>query len=931
MFNKANNPYIILNWREFPPLKLIFLLICCCLLVVSCESPGDDRKKITIGFSQCTTGDAWRRTMHEEMLREISLYQDYEISLIVKDAHDSNEQQIEDIRELVAQGIDILMVSPNEAKPLTPVVEEVYNQGIPVIVIDRKIASEKFTAYVGANNLLIGKEAGRLAVDILKGKGKVAEVAGLEGATPAVERSKGFRSVLSQYPEIQIVASLEGEWLPEVARGLVDSLFDNRQDIDLVFAQNDPMAYGVYRSAVEHAIDPYIVGIDGLNIAGGGLEMVMNGYIDGTVYYPTGGDKAVQVAVNILNDQPFDRFNYLSTFKIDASNARTLTLQGEQIQQQYEKIDLQRKYIGSMNLLISRQQTFLLLLLVTIGLLVMLVGSVIYILYKKNYTNKVLDNKNKTIEQQNTKITLQRDEVIKALKIAEEATEAKLSFFTSLSHEFRTTLSMISLPLNDLVNNSDDSPKSQKLLTIQQNTNRLIRLAEEILDFRKLEKSKSELQTVRKDLVPFVQDITHAFEHEAKEKHITLSCKAPEKIEMDYDAKVLEKVLFNLISNAIKYTPQHGSVSVNAIAQHNDVLLQVQDTGVGIAPDQIPRIFDLFYRVPQEKDCPVWDHPDGSGLGLALCKELIHLHRGTISVTSSLSEGSLFSIRLPRYQSGPVPSAEEDRKPQATLEAEMNRSVLIVEDNSGLLNILSDIVGKYFTVMKASNGKEGLDLALQHHPDLIISDVFMPEMDGIELCGEIKKNPVTFQIPVILLTAIDSQQARVSSFDIGADDYLTKPINEHVLVTRARNLMDSREKLKSSLGKYQFLSESLHHADEAEQEFMKACITIIHQHISDESFHLDELASEMNMSRSSLYRKIKKLTGMKGVDFLKKTRLQYAAKLLLNEDKGVNEVAWLCGFSDVKYFSKCFAREFDHNPSKFKSVILSSKDIKDFI
>ncbi len=910
------------------PYSLIF--ITSCLLFFSCANNESKQKtKITIGFSQCTTGDDWRKFMHEEMLREISLYPQYNIELIVKDAHDNNQQQIEDVEALVASDIDILLISPNEAKPLTPIVEKVYDAGIPVIVIDRKIDSRKFTAYIGANNLLIGKEAGRLAADILKGKGKIAMVTGLKGATSAIERSEGFQSIVGEYPNMEIVHTLEGEWLPAIAQQLTDSLFQADQDIDLVFAQNDPMAFGVYLSASKYGFKPHIIGIDGINIPNGGLENVLHGYMDGTIYYPTGGDKAIQLTLDILNNKTVEKFNYLSTFRIDADNARTLTLQGEQIRQQYEKIDLQRNFIASMNHLIQRQRTFLLLLSLTIGLLVLLIGSVIYFLYKKNQINKVLDNKNKTIEQQNKKITQQRDEVIKALKIAEEATETKLSFFTNLSHEFRTTLNMISLPVNDLAAAEKDSPHYQKLRIIQQNTNRLVRLAEEILDFRKIEKHKSSLLISRDNLATFLHKLVTSFTPQAEEKNISLTSVVPEKMEMDFDGEVLDKVVFNLLSNALKNTRHNGTISIKVAAENEQVLIQVQDNGIGISEEHLPYIFDLFYRAPHDHE---EGNEQGTGLGLALCKELVYLHSGKLTVSSQLDVGSIFTICLPRYQDKTTITATSSvEKTGKSLEPDFSKTVLIVEDNPGLLNMLADVVSKYFQVIKAKDGQEGLACALEQHPDLIISDIFMPEMDGIELCEEIKKTPGTFQVPVILLTAIDSYKTKVSGFDIGADDYLTKPVNEHLLISRVKNLMESRDKFKHSLGKYQFISESIAHADQADQDFINECVTIIHKHISEESFHLDQLAEKVNMSRSSLYRKLKKVTDIKGVDFIKKIRLQYAAKILLNEDKGVNEAAWLCGFSDVKYFSKCFAKEFNHNPSKFKNAILSARDIKDFV
>lgn len=906
---------------------MIFLLAACT------EQDSNRQKKIVIGFSQCTTGDVWRKTMHEEMLRELSFYRDYDIDLIIKDAYDDNNRQIQDIKDLVASGIDILIVSPNEADPLTPVVEEVYEQGIPVIVIDRKINSEKFTAYVGANNLMTGKEAGQLAADLLKGKGKILEITGLKGSTSAIERSQGFREVIKRYPDIEIVASLEGEWLIEVSQRITDSIFSRPSDIDLVFAHNDPMAYGAYRSASKHGMAPRIIGVDGLHIPNGGLDLVVKGYIQGTVLYPTGGDKAIQLAMHILSGAPYDRFNFLKTAKIDLITARTLKLQGEQIQEQQAKIDVQRGFIGEMDYLIQKQKTFLLLLGLIILLLILLVGLIIYFLYKKNQINKILDSKNKTIEQQNKKITQQRDEVIRVLKIAEEATEMKLRFFTNISHEFRTTLSLIALPVNELVANGKKVPFQGKLQIIQKNTNRLLRLSEEILDFRKIDKQKYQLETIHQNMVPFIADIANTFTPKADKKNLHIIYKAPEKLEADFDPGIMEKVMCNLLSNALKYTQSGGEIRVELIQDDPKVIIEVQDNGIGITDDQLPFIFDLFHRIQPETHL---EEP-GMGIGLALCKELIQIHNGTITVKSNPQQGTSFRISIPRIQ--PTILHNMDSHPEIAAPAEQkiqtiqdkNKTILIVEDNPELLHVLTDIIGKYYAVLTASDGKQGFEIASQNLPDLIISDIFMPVMDGIELCREVKKHPAIFQIPVILLTAIDSQQSKMSSFDIGADDYLTKPFNEHILLSRIRNLIESREKLENVFKKQPFLLGGVPSKEKTEQEFVNRCIEIIHENVSDEAFHLDQLADLVNVSRSSLYRKIKTLTGLKGVDFIKKVRLQYAAKLLLNDDVTISEVAWQSGFSDVKYFSKCFSKEFKYSPSKFKNALLSAKDISEFI
>jgi signal transduction histidine kinase/DNA-binding response OmpR family regulator len=907
------------------------------LLSLMACSPADKNlpKKITIGFSQCTTGDDWRKTMNEEMLREISFYPDYDIELIIKDAQDNSDRQIQDIKALVLSGIDILIVSPNEAEPLTEIVKQVYEQGIPVIIIDRKINSLKFNAYIGANNNLIGSEAGQFAAELLKGEGKILEITGLSGSTPSMERSKGFHEVIKKYPGIQ-VHTVEGQWHRAVAQSITDTLFYRLVDIDLIYTHNDRMAYGAYLSAKKHLMKTHIIGIDGLNAPtpDGGIQMVLKGQIDGTFLYPTGGDKAIQLAIDILSGQPYERFNYLNTVRIDHTNARTLKLQGDQLNEQQAKIDIQRERMGEMGFLINRQRTFLILAISSVILLLMLAGLIVYFLIQKNHNNKILDIKNKTIEQQNRKISQKSDELGRMLKIAEEATEMKLRFFTNISHEFRTVLSLITLPVNDLVSSLDNGVIKEKLLTIKKSAERLLRLSDEILDFRKLEKHKYQLNSRNADIATYITEIVEAFLPKVLEKKLRLTSDIPSHLAADFDPGVIEKVMFNLLSNAIKYTHEGGEILVNVLLEAPKVIISVKDTGIGIPDHQIAYIFDPFYRVSN----PTNDHEEpGSGVGLAFCKELIQLHGGNLSVRSKADQGSVFFITFPQFQpqltkmaKAPDTGQELSHLQQDLIGADKKKIILIVEDNAELLSVLASMVDKYYTVLTAPDGKAGLEITEKNVPDLVVTDIFMPVMDGIELCNKIKKNPHTFHIPVILLTAIDSQESTIKSFDIGADDYMTKPINENILISRINNLIASREKLKSTFEK-SLIGFEMDNCEKEEQDFINECVKIIYDKVSEESFHLDELAHLMNVSRSSLYRKIKDITGLKAVDFMKKVRLQYAAKLLLNKDLTISEIAWLSGFSDVKYFSKCFAKEFGHNPSHFKNIILSGKSVDEFV
>jgi signal transduction histidine kinase/CheY-like chemotaxis protein/AraC-like DNA-binding protein len=872
--------------------------------------------------------DEWRKTMVEEMQREISFYRNYNITFIVKDAHDDNNQQIKDIQGLILQGIDLLIVSPNEAQQLTSTVEQVFDKGIPVIVIDRKINSSKYTAYIGADNLSIGNEAGYFAIELLKGKGNILEITGLIGSTPAIERSKGFHEIIDKYPEIHTTKIVEGEWLEEKTMKITDSLFYTFTDFNLVFAHNDFMAYATSISAKKHNIKSYIIGVDGLNTPKGGVNMVLEGFIDGTVLYPTGGDKAIQLALDILTGKPYEKNTNLSTYRIDKTNARTIWLQGAQIRSQQQKIDNQVSQLDTLSFSLRRQNTFLLLTNIIIILLVTIVLTIFISLRHKSRLNKALDAMNKTIKMQNTIITKQRDDSMNLLIIAEEAKETKMRLFTDISHEFRSVVTLIVNPINSLIASIRDENVIKKLEIVQRSSERLKRLSEEIMKFRKIDENKYQLKFYSSNIAKFILNIVETFNQQAGLKNIKVVTEIPLEIYAEFDLEVVEKVMCNLLSNAFKYTNEYGTITVSVKTEDSKICIKVSDTGRGIPANELPYLFNRFYKVSNSKYV---SENEGTGIGLALSKELIQLHNGQINVYSYENQGTTFFVTIPQFHL----VNDRDQYPKTIKQIGVKldpfqnhnkeKTVLIVEDNPDLLDVISDIIGKAYNVITAFDGKEGLAQLKAQSPDIIVSDILMPVMDGIQMCIEIKKNPGTFHIPVILLTALDSQETTLKCFDIGADAYITKPFNEFLLLSQIKNLIDSREKLKVAFHTSVFEKEIFKTKDITDKEFINKCMDIIYENIENESFNLNNLGEKMNISRSSLYRKLREISNLKPIDFVKKVRLNYAAKLLLTKNIPINEIAWRSGFSDPKYFSKCFLQEFGCHPKNYSDVFLNKE------
>jgi signal transduction histidine kinase/DNA-binding response OmpR family regulator len=908
-------------------LLIILILATGCVQDID-RNPG---KKMIIGFSQCTMIDEWRKTMVEDMRREITFHRDFNIELIVKDAEDNNDKQIADINELVSKGIDLLIVSPNEAEPLTPTVERVFSRGIPVIVVDRKINSTKYSAFIGADNLAIGKEAGYFAEELLKGKGRVLEITGLIGSTPAKERSAGFHEIIDKLPNIRTVKVIEGAWLESKTSKLTDSLFRVFNDFNLIFAHNDFMANAASKSARKYNLKPYIIGVDGMNTPTGGVSMVINGFIDGTVFYPSGGDKAIQLAIQILTGKPYEKNIDLSTYRIDNTNARTLWLQGQQLKDQQDKIDKQSDQLNIMTEILQKRRVLLLLTYTTIILLILTVSIILISWKHKNKMNKILDEKNKTILKQNQIITKQRDDSLDLLIVAEEARENKLRLFTDLSHELRTVVTLIINPIQDILNLVNDESVRKKILVLQRSTERLSRLTDGILKFRSIESNKYHMTFFSGNIAQFITNIIETFREQADKKDINLISEIKNEIYAEFDVGVIEKVMYNLLSNAIKFSNRSGVVTVSLKSENSKIVIKVQDCGRGIPKNELPFIFNRFNKINNKNYA---SENENIGIGLALSKELIQLHGGQITVESVENKGTSFTISIPQFHNKPDSKINNktnqitDLSIDFSKRTDKNKTILIVEDNSDLLMVITDILGKYYNIISANNGQEGLAVAIRKLPDLILSDILMPVMDGMKMCIEIKENPLTCHIPVILLTAIDSEDNMIKGFNIGADAYITKPFNEYLLLSNIKSLIESREKMQQFFCPSPYFRKLLQTKDMVEGDFIKDCLNHIYENLVNENYTLENLSENMNMSRSSLYRKIIEVTKLRPVDFIKKAKLNFAAKLILSNDTwNINEISWRSGFSDAKYFSKCFYHEFGINPSQFSKDYLKTKSV----
>ncbi len=869
--------------------------------------------------------------MLEEMKWELSFHNN--IRFVYKEAGGNSQKQISQIDSLLQQHIDLLIVSPNEAKPLTLIAEKVYDAGIPVVLVDRKIASQKYTAFVGASNYEIGQTAGRYAVSLLKGNGSLIEIAGLKDASPFIDRHKGFMDIISKNPGIKYIKKVQDNTIDYQQN--LDSTIAQHKDVDLIFAQSDYLAHDAYQ-ATKKAGTPNnikIIGIDGLPTPGGGMDMVKNSRTTATVLYPTGGQEAIQTAVSILEGKPYQKERRLLTTVIDSTNVRIMQSQNDKMIAQQKDIDRRQQMIEQQER-ITQNQSFA---IYAISILLALASILGVILYQSLQENKKI---NAQLALQNEEILQQRNQLIELSKKAQEASEAKITFFTNISHEFRTPLTLILAPLEEMKNNPklDFTSRRQYVSLIQKNAIRLLKLINELMDFRKIELDKMQLRASEQDIVQFIDDIIESFKTLAQKQSIDLRLIAKQRsLPLWFDASMLDKVIFNLLSNAFKFTGDNGFiyVTVDKNEKNNTAVIAIEDNGIGMSPEVAEHAFDLFYQGKTIGQ-------PGSGLGLSLSKELIQLHHGNVTVQSTSGKGTLFTITLPLgaahlsasevCKEQPVGSKMhyderifaraagdiEGNINNTPQEATSDNTVLIIEDNHELRNYLVQKLCNKYQVIEADNGTTAIQLAFDNVPDLIISDVALPGRDGFAITNILKTDVRTSHIPIILLTAKSDIQHQIEGMKSMADAYIVKPFNFDFLEETIKSIMKNREILREHYTSELPVKLKSATPKKLDKKFINDFAAIVESNISNDAFTVDDICTAIGISRVQLYRKVKALLGFNVNDYILNARLQKAKYLLQNEDLTITEVAYQVGFSSQAYFSTVFKNKLSVTPSEFK-------------
>ncbi|MDR0505894.1 MAG: substrate-binding domain-containing protein [Dysgonamonadaceae bacterium] len=901
---------------------LIFILLAC----------TEKQKIYTVGVSQCSN-DEWRKKMCVEMQQEAMLHPD--MRLEIRLVADDTEKQIADIQSFIDRKIDLIIVAPNKAAPVTPVVERAYNAGIPVILVDRKVLSDKYTAFIGADNYQIGEDVGNYIAKLLNGKGNVLEICGLEGSSPASERHQGFISAIIKHENINLLQSVDGAWLKDIAENKMEDAMRIFPEIDVVYSHNDRMAMGAYSAAVREnrASNIAFVGIDALPGTDGGIEQVLEGKLKATFIYPTNGEKIVQLAADILHNRPFEKTNGLYSSIVDETNARVLKLQTDIIIEQDNKIGFLNGKIDSYLTQYTTQRYLLLVAIIVVALFVLFFILIFRVLNSKNRLNREMAKRNAEINRQKELTEQQRDQLIELSKQLEEATQAKLVFFTNISHEFRTPLTLISGPINSLLADKNISRENIRLLSLaKKNANILLELIDQIIDFRKYENGKMKLHLSSHNLYNQLNELNESFYELAKHKHLNFNFLATgNDYEMIYDMEKMERIYFNLLSNAFKFTPEKGFISVDLNKLYSEkgnfAMLKISNSGRGISKNDLKHIFERFYQVNSQAG--------GSGIGLALVKALVELHGGKISADyDETAAVNTFYVAIPILSDKNAENAIQNQYKKLTGNTEFlketkddyifdneidkeNELILVIDDNPDIRSYIKTVLQNQYSIIEAKDGAEGLRKAFKYIPDLIVSDVMMPPPDGIELCRRLKSELSTNHIPVILLTAYSLDEQKITGFESGADDFIAKPFNSDILEVRIKNLIENRKNLKNAFQKHFPVAENKEILNDTDKNFIEKLKTLIEKNISNTDLNVEDLGQNIGLSRTQLYRKVKNITGYSPVELLKIIRLKKAFKLLTSSELSISETAYETGFTSPSYFAKCFKEHYNESPTDY--------------
>ena len=878
---------------------------------------GGGRYRVVLS---CPSG-SW----YQEAIRAVERerYFHPEIDLVTLPVRDA-AQQLSDIENLRVNKTDLLILSPvSDYREITPVVERVYLEGIPVILYYRKIDSDKYSAFVGADNFAIGRQMGDYLKTLLADGGNVLLVRGNTSVTAERERNEGFRASLRDEDrgKLTLVGECVGSFRTATAREAVADLLEQLPQgthVDAVVAFNDNMAVGArqaFDSLRYQTGLPLFLGVDALPGTDGGIEQVARGTISASFIYPQGGKELMDVAAQILHGAPYSSNVTLKSGIVDRSNVEIVKLQRELVEEQQSKVDQLNKYLAQSLSRYSDQRTFM-ILTASIAILILALAAILYLQYRTSVrSRKELDKTNRELRDLAGRL--------------EEANQAKLRFFTNISHEFKTPLSLIVSPMESLLDEKGLSAQGKESVHLMQhNAGRLQALINEILDFRQVESGKMKVKVEPVDLEGFLQEINTFFADIIRRKQIHFTFEASlGTYRVMTDRSKVEKIYFNLLSNAVKFVEDTGDIAVRLRLAGGQVEVSVFNSDSFIPESELKDIFQRFYKIDASKNST------GTGIGLSLAAALTDVLEGEIFAASEEGVGTTFTFRLPFRPAESMPETEDpalsaglknDLAWQLDL-PEMDYSLLdevegrqlpmalVIEDNADMRRYLKGILSREYQVCLTDNGEEGLQRAIQFRPKIVLCDVMMPGIKGYEVCRTLKKDVRTRHIPVILLSASTMDEQVAQGFDSGADSYIMKPFSAKVLKVRMKKLIEKAEGMHRDLGTDWLVGED-RTTTSAQEAFLSEIKKYIEKNLSGD-INIQDLIDSLGMSKSKFYRDLAEITEYSPSDIINLIRIRKALNLMLSRNKNVSEAAAETGFSSTSYFCRVFAKYYKESPS----------------
>ena len=906
------------------------------LLLAACSKEED---RYVIGVSQCSV-DAWREVANSEIQQEASFYNN--IDVVIRSVHDDSEQQILDIEQFIDDDVDLLVISPNESTSLTPVVEKAYRSGIPVILYDRKIDSDQYTAFIGGDNRQIGYIAGTYAMNILRNSGRICLIRGTKGSTADTERYEGFMAALEENDDFTgaVVEEAYANFNRQASGRAMRLILNKGGDpFDLVFAFNDEMAAGVYDAYASENFGrkPFILGIDALLAPGGNgtISYIQNGMIDASLIYPTGGKDVIDLARRILLGMDYAKENVLNTEVVNSSNVRIYQMQMNQLLDRQRRVEELNSRIRTNSSKYERQQVLTMVSFLLVAILAILSIALAVSFRKRNNLVDKLNEQNARIKKQIDSLEAQKKQLLDLSEQLEETTQAKLVFFTNISHEFKTPLSLISGPIDDLIANKQMPASAQVPLDIlKRNSSKLERLITELLDFRTYENSKMVVNYSMGDMDKFLQEIIKMFADVIRRRNLTFSYEPDDAgYEIPFDPIKLEKVFTNLLSNAFNHVDKEGTIRIRLYSTYDGpartINLSVFNSGSYIPPENMEKIFQRFYTLDVQQK--------GTGIGLALVTSIVDALGGNIKVDSDEHVGTEFTIQLP-VQEGLRTDARVDKSyvPEfarlklATMGEEdvdegildemaptdEKKRVLVIEDNMDMRYYIRNILSSDYHVIMAKDGVTGLSKAHRFMPDIILCDIMMPGLNGYEVCSALRGNPTTKNIPIILLTACSLEEQKAHGYESGADAFMQKPFNVTTLKVRMRKLLEKSESITAEIQGDWLIGKDAGTLSSESATMLNKFREYVESHILDD-ISLDDLAGVLGYSKSKLYRELKEVTEYTPIDLVNLVRLHKAVDLMTVEHQNITEAAFNSGFSSPSYFSRTFLKYYHMRPKDY--------------